>query len=83
MRLDEDRCHVCGATRMEAQILGRTLQAHHLIDRTLLIDAGVSPDDLKYLAWVCSQQCHPVITALRQATGSALTMAGASGAETE
>jgi len=76
-RLDEDRCHLCLATRMQAQILGRTLVAHHLIDRALLIEAGVYPDDLKYLAWVCSQACHPIITAMRQATGAALTMAGA------
>jgi hypothetical protein len=73
-RLDEDRCLICSATRMEAGLLGRTLVAHHMIDRALLIDAGYAPDELVYLSWACSQPCHPMITALRQATGSALTM---------
>lgn len=83
VRLDEDRCHVCGANRMEAQILGRTLEPHHLIDRARLVDAGYPPDDPKYIAWICSQGCHPIVTALRQATGTALTMAGAFGANPE
>jgi hypothetical protein len=79
-RLDEDRCIVCNANRMEAQLLGRTLVAHHLIDRALLIEAGYPPDELKHLAWACSNPCHPIVTAQRLATAAALTMAGAFGA---
>jgi hypothetical protein len=78
-RLDEDRCIVCLANRMEANLLGRTLEAHHLIDRALLIEAGYPPDELKHLAWACSNPCHQIVTALRLGTASALTMAGAFG----
>jgi hypothetical protein len=73
-RLDEDRCHVCLATRTETEMLGRTLEAHHLIDRAGLVEAGVDPDDLKYLAWVCSTPCHAIITALRHAFGRQITL---------
>lgn len=72
-RLDEDRCQVCLATRVEVQLLGLTLEPHHLIDRSLLIDAGLAPDELKHLAWMCSAD-HPIVTARRQAVGRTLTM---------
>jgi hypothetical protein len=64
-KLDEDRCCICGGTRAELAALGVQLQAHHLTDRAMLVDAGVDPDDLKHLAWICGDD-HQVVTAQRR-----------------
>lgn len=70
VRLDENRCHICGRTHAQTRAANTTLQAHHLIDRQALVDTGVDPDDLKHLAWVCGTPCHTIVTALRAALGS-------------
>lgn len=80
IKLDENRCHVCGRNHAQVSAAGTSLQAHHLIDRAALVDAGVDPDDLKYLAWICANPCHTIVTALRKSFGTYASLIYAFGA---
>lgn len=56
-QFDDDRCVHCSGTRAELARLGRQLQDGHIIDRAILIEAGLPPDEPDNHKWICNH-CH-------------------------